>query len=227
MSRPLAAVFDLDGTLVDNMSFHGDTWMDAARRLGSSATRQQFEHEWAGRKSDEIFATLLGRAPAPGELARLIEEKEHAYRTSYAPHLAPLAGLIPFLDRLAAGGIRLAVATAAPPENRELVLGGLGLRRRFEVVVGAEEAPRGKPAPDLFLAAARRLGLDPARCLAFEDASNGVLSARAAGMEAVGVLTSATAEALRSAGARFVTRDFATLPAEVEAYLFGAPDPVT
>jgi HAD superfamily hydrolase (TIGR01509 family) len=123
---------------------------------------------------------------------------------------------------LQAAGIRLAVATAAPRENREMVLSALGLASRFEVVAGPEGADiRGKPAPDIYLLASRALDLPPASCLAFEDAVNGVLSARAAGLEAVGVLTSASEAELSEAGARFVVRDFTALPAELERLLFG------
>jgi HAD superfamily hydrolase (TIGR01509 family) len=225
MDRPRAAVFDLDGTLVDNMRFHGDAWLALSRRLGSAATRHDFEQRWAGKKADEIFRMLLGRTPTPEESARLEDEKETSYRESYRPHVEPVPGLLPFLDRLRAAGIRLAVATAAPEKNRDLVLGGLGLGSAFEVIAGPEAVARGKPAPDIYLGAARALGVDPRACLAFEDAVNGVLSARAAGMEAVGVLTSMGDAELRAAGARFTIRDYLTLPPELERLLLGASAP--
>jgi HAD superfamily hydrolase (TIGR01509 family) len=222
MKRPRAAVFDLDGTLVDNMRYHGDAWLALARRLGASATREDFERRWAGKKADEIFGFLLGRTPSSEETARLEGEKERAYRAAYRPLVAATPGLLAFLDRLQAGGLRLAVATAAPRENREMVLSALGLADRFEIVTGPEGADvRGKPAPDIYLAAARALDLPPASCLAFEDAVNGVLSARGAGMEVVGVLTSATQAELAEAGARFFVRDFTALPPELERVLFG------
>ena len=222
MDRPRAAVFDLDGTLVDNMRYHGDAWLALTRRLGASATREDFERRWSGKKADEIFGFLLGRRPSAEETARLEDEKERAYRAAYRPLVAPTPGLLPFLDRLQAAGIRLAVATAAPRENREMVLSALGLASRFEVVAGPEGAGiRGKPAPDIYLLASHALDLPPASCLAFEDAVNGVLSARAAGLEAVGVLTSASEAELSEAGARFLVRDFTALPAELERLLFG------
>jgi HAD superfamily hydrolase (TIGR01509 family) len=221
MPRPLAAVFDLDGTLVDNMAFHGEAWVRLARRLGSEATREQFEQTWAGKTSQEVLTLVLGRPPSPQELVRLSEEKEADYRAVFGPRLAPLAGLPAFLDRLAARGVRLAVATAAPKANRDFVLGGLDLLRRFEVVVGPEQVTRGKPWPDLFLAAARGLGLEGSRCLAFEDAVHGVSAALAAGMTAAAVLTTTRREALEAAGASFVLRDYSSLPPALEALLFG------
>lgn len=221
MDRPRAAVFDLDGTLVDNMRFHGDAWLALARRLGSPATRDDFERRWAGKKADEIFRFLLGRVPSPEEAARLEHEKETSYRASYRPHVEAVAGLLPFLDRLRRAGLRLALATAAPQGNRELVLGALGLLDAFEAVVGPEAAAHGKPAPDIYLGAARALALEPSRCLAFEDAVNGVLSARAAGMEVAGVLTATDAGDLVAAGARYTLRDYTALPADLEGLLFG------
>jgi len=222
MGRPRAAVFDLDGTLVDNMRYHGDAWLALARRLGASASREDFERRWAGKKADEIFGFLLGRTPSTEETVRLEDEKERTYRAAYRPLVAPVPGVHAFLDRLQAAGVRLALATAAPRENREMVLAALGLAQRFQVIAGPEgDDVRGKPAPDIYLAAARGLDLPPAACLAFEDAVNGVLSARAAGMEVAGVLTSATEAELAAAGARFFLHDYTALPAELARLLFG------
>ena len=175
--------------------------------FGAGLTLETFERDWAGRKNAEILRQLF-----PGidesEVHRLSDEKEELYRASYAPHLRPLAGVEEFLDDLARDGVALAVATAAPPENRTFVLDGLGLTSRFAHVIGAEHAPRGKPAPDIYLAAARALSLAPSLCLAFEDAKNGVLSAVAAGMTCVGVTTVLTEVELREAGAAIALRDF-------------------
>lgn len=219
--RPLAAVFDLDGTLVDNMPFHGRAWVAAAERLGVRATREQFEREWAGRTSEEIIEILLGGPQPAAVSARIVAEKEAAYQELYRPHVSPLPGLLTFLARLRATHIRVALATAAPAQNREFVLGALGLERAFEVVQGPEGIARGKPAPDIYLGAAARLGLEGGACVAFEDAVNGVRSARAAGMTAVAVLTTTEEADLRRAGASYVIRDFAALPVELERYLFG------
>lgn len=217
----LAAVFDMDGTLVDNMRFHSEAWVAISRRLGVEATAERFEREFAGQKNEEIFPTLLGRAVPPEELERLADEKESHYRKLYAPHLALHRGADGFLQRLRAAGVKLAVATAAPQGNRTLVLDGLGIRGWFGRIVGAEEVTRGKPAPDIFLAAARALGVEPGACVAFEDAVNGVRSAKAAGMLTVGITTTTPAEVLREAGAHWAVPDFDALPAEFESLVFG------
>ena len=220
-TRARAAVFDMDGTLVDNMAFHADAWVAIAReRLGLEVPRERFLREFAGKKNEEIIPVLAPGLSRP-EVSSLALEKEEAYRALYRPHLRPLAGLGAFLERLRAAGVVCAVATAAPPGNRDLVLDGLELRGVFAHVIGAEDAPRGKPFPDIYLAAARALAVAPGECVAFEDAANGVLSARAAGMPTLGLLTSTTREALLDAGAAWVVPDFQAVPGELERLLFG------
>ncbi|NBC44112.1 HAD family phosphatase [Corallococcus exiguus] len=217
----LAAVFDMDGTLVDNMDFHNRAWLTLARKLGlDGLTAERFQNEFAGKKNEEILPQLLGRTLSVAELDALAEEKESHYRAIYRPYLALHRGAEGFLHRLRDANLLLAVATAAPHGNRELVLDGLSVRPLFACVVGAEQVTRGKPAPDIFLAAAKALQVPPESCLAFEDAINGVLSARAAGMVTVGITTTTTAAALKNAGAHYTAPDFDTLPPELLARLF-------
>ena len=217
--RPLAVLFDLDGTLVDNMPFHVQAWLSMARSLGIALTEERFEREFSGRRNEEILPALLGRPVPPEELTRLADEKEAHYRALYAPHLAPVRGTRALLERLRGAGLGLAVASSAPRVNRAFVLDGLGLRPFFAHEVGAEHVTRGKPAPDLFLAAARALGVEPAACVVVEDAINGILAARAAGMSAVGITTLTPAAALREAGAHWLVPHFEALPEELEHWL--------
>ena len=211
------AVFDLDGTLVDNIRFHFAAFRALAERLGKVMDEATFQ-SFNGLKNEDIFPRFLGRPLTPEEIGALSDEKESAYRTLYLPELAAHRGAPELLARLRAAGVKLAVASSAPPANRAMVLEGLGWIDRFDAVV-ASEGLRGKPAPDIFLAAAERIGVAPADCLAFEDAANGVQAAAAAGMTVVGVTTNVPAADLVSAGARFTIEDFATLPPELAALL--------
>ncbi|WP_426750989.1 HAD family hydrolase [Myxococcus sp. Y35] len=218
-----AVVFDMDGTLVDNMRFHNEAWVSFARKLGLPLTAEDFQSRYAGKKNEEIIPELLGRPVAPDELTRIAEEKESHYRNLYRPHLQLHRGAEAFIQRLRDARVPAAIATAAPQGNRELVLDGLGIRPLFASIVGAEQVTRGKPAPDIFLAAAKALGVEPTACLAFEDAVLGVTSAREAGMTVVGLTTGAPEADLRQAGAHWVLPDFTTLPPELEQRLFGGP----
>jgi len=217
----LAAVFDLDGTLVDNMSFHAKAWVALMRRFGIEVPPARIEREFAGRRNQEILPVLLGRPLAPAELAELGEEKERLYQELYRPHLQLLRGCRNFLDRMARAGRPMALATASPRAARDFVLDGLALRSAFRHVVGNEDVLRGKPFPDMFLAASRALGVPSASCVAFEDAVNGVRAAKAAGMWTVGLTTAAPPEVLRGAGADWTMPDYAELPGELERSLFG------
>lgn len=230
VQRVKAAVFDMDGTLVDNMRFHADAWLEMVRRLArmpnlsdtarerlAGVTAEKFETGYAGKKNDEIFPELLDRIMQAEELARLADEKEQLYRDLATPHLVEMPGLRAFLDGLRARGIALAVATAAPPTNRALVLEKLRLDGVFAHIVGAEDAPRGKPHPDLYLAAARRLGIAPEDCVAFEDAPNGVRAAVAAGMRCAGVVTTTAAPKLVEVGAFCTFTRFDDVPAALTA----------
>lgn len=208
-------LFDLDGTMVDNMQYHVAAWIEMGKKLGHELTREYIQREFSGRKNEELFPLVLGRALDAAELERLSEEKEARYRELYGPHVRLLAGLEAFLDRLAARGVAVGIATAAPVHNRELVLDRSGLAARISVIVGAERVTRGKPAPDLFLEAARQLGGEPSATLVFEDAVLGVQAGRAAGMSVCGVTTGEPADVLRAAGAQLTIRDFTELPHEL------------
>ena len=207
-----AVLFDLDGTLVDNMRYHIDAWIEMGKKLGHELTREQIQRDFSGRKNEELFPALLGRPLLPAELRELSAEKEARYRELFAPHVKLLDGVEAFLDLLARRGVAVGIATAAPEDNRNLVLERTGLRTRVGVIVGAEDVQHGKPAPDLFLAAARQLGCEPNAALVFEDAVLGVQAARAAGMAICGVTTSEPSEPLLAAGADWTVRDFTELP---------------
>jgi beta-phosphoglucomutase family hydrolase len=215
--RIRAVLFDLDGTLVDNMKAHIDAWIVIGRKLGRELTSEEILRDFSGRKNEEILPKVAGRPLTPAELEALAEEKEALYRELYAPDLRLLDGAAALLDELAAHRVACGIASAAPRKNRDFVLNGLGLMSRMGAIVGAEEVTRGKPAPDLFLEAARRLGCDPHATLVFEDAVLGVQAGRAAGMTVCAVTTSESSEVLAAAGAQFTIADFTQLPRELRA----------
>ena len=231
-------IFDLDGTLLDNMALHAEAFaifmarhgltpLDADQRQGGpggTAASPQLEERGrihsdranAGKRNRDIFPVLFGRALADDELRRYADEKEGLYRELSRGRLVALAGLDRLLERLHARRIPVAVATSAPPENVRHTLAELGLDGRLDRVVRADEVPRGKPHPDVFLAAAHLLGVPAAECVAFEDAPAGVAAAKAAGMTCVGVTTSFTASALATSG---IAPDFTV--ADFDEYLKG------
>lgn len=188
MQAKRAFVFDMDGTIVDNMDFHTRSWITFFERRGKAIDADEFFRTTAGRQGKEIIRAEMGEDLSDEDVAVLNHEKESVYREIYAPHRKTVTGFDALIARAQAEGVELAVATAAPPANIEFTLDGLGLRRHFSVVVGAADVARGKPHPDVFLKAAELCGVLPADCIVFEDAPLGVEAARRAGMRCV-VLT--------------------------------------
>ena len=181
-----AYIFDMDGTLIDNCAWHVLAWRDFAHRHGRDLSERQIL-DWMGATSSYYMNRIFEREVPADECAELTREKEELYRAMYAPHLALADGLKEILDDARRRGIQLAIATGGSLDNVDFILDGLNLRPMFDVIVDASQYERGKPAPDCYLKAAARMGLDPAECLVFEDAVAGVRSGKAAGMRVAAV----------------------------------------
>jgi beta-phosphoglucomutase family hydrolase len=190
-----AFIFDMDGTIVDNMAFHTKSWIAFFQRRGRDIDADEFFRTTAGRQGKEIIRSHFGADLPDDEVLVLNHEKEAVYRELYEPHRKTVAGFDQLIEEAKARGVTLAVATAAPNANIEFTLDGLDLRRHFDAVVGAADVPRGKPHPDVFLEAAERCGAAPEHCVVFEDAPLGVEAARRAGMRAVVLTTTLPAAA--------------------------------
>lgn len=207
-----AFIFDMDGTIVDNMAFHTRSWVTFFQRRGKDIDADEFFRTTAGRQGKEIIRSHMGADLPDDEVAVLNQEKEAVYRELYEPHRKTLAGFDDLVGQAKAHGVALAVATAAPNANITFTLDGLDLRRHFDAVVGAADVPRGKPHPDVFLKAAERVGALPAHCIVFEDAPLGVEAARRAGMRCVVLATTLPAEAFAGFDNVIkVVRDFSEL----------------
>jgi len=187
---PRAVIFDIDGTIVDNMHLHAEAFARFAERHGLPPLTQDDRARLDGRRNSEIFPILFKREVPREEWLAYEQEKEGLYRELSRGRLAPLKGLHQLIDRLRADRIPMALATSAPKANVIHTLAELDLAAAFPVIVRGDEVARGKPAPDVFLEAARRLGVAPADCLVFEDAPMGIEAAHAGGMRVVGLTTS-------------------------------------
>ena len=195
MTRPQGVVFDVDGTLVDNMALHAEAFVRFCARHGLPPFTTDMRARLDGKRNRDIFPVLFERTLGEDELRAFTSEKEGLYRELSCGVLAPLPGLVDLLDRLEAARVPVALATSAPAENVAHTLRELGLTERLTRVVRSDQVPRGKPYPDVFLEAARVIGAPPERCIAFEDAPMGVKAARAAGMHCVAITTTFSREA--------------------------------
>lgn len=211
-----AFVFDMDGTIVDNMAFHTSSWISFFERRGQNLDADEFFRATAGRQGGEIMRTYLGEHLSDDEVALLNHEKESVYRELYAPHRKPVDGFDALVAQAKANGVKLAVGTAAPPANVEFTLDGLDLRRHFDAIVGALDVARGKPHPDVFLKAAELCGVPPEHCIVFEDAPLGVEAARRAGMRCIVLTTTLPASSFEGFdNVIAIVRDFSELKADL------------
>jgi HAD superfamily hydrolase (TIGR01509 family) len=199
--RPQGVVFDLDGTLTDNMACHAEAFALFLRHHGLPAMTMAMRHRIDGKRNSEIFPILFDRELTSAEIGAFSEEKESAYRELSRERLEPLAGAVTLLERLSERGILVAVATSAPEKNVTHTLAAIGLADRIGVIARSDTVPRGKPFPDVFLRAAYELGVSPGTCLAFEDAPLGVAAARSAGMRCVAITSTFSAATLAASDA--------------------------
>ncbi|MCL4814433.1 MAG: HAD family phosphatase [Vicinamibacteraceae bacterium] len=205
-----AFVFDLDGTMVDNMAPHLEAFARFGQRHGLPPLTMADRARIDGKRNAEVFATVFGRTLTDAEWRAFEDEKEALYRELSVGRLVPTPGLERLLALAGERDIAIAVATSAPRENVEHTLRELGLAHLLPYVARGDEVPHGKPAPDVFLAAARRIGVPPALCVAFEDAPMGIAAARRAGMQTCGLTTSFTRAQLEALDEppHFVVGDF-------------------
>jgi HAD superfamily hydrolase (TIGR01509 family) len=207
VSDTRAVVFDMDGVLVDSGAHHREAWSRMLEELGV-APPPGFWRKTIGRPAVEAVPLLLGGPVAPSEARRLANRTHAHYVTLAARGLPAVAGAAAFVDTLRAHEVPLAVATSARRADVIALLEPLGLLDRFGVVVAAEDVTRGKPDPEVYLQAARRLGVAPEHCLVFEDAIVGVQAARGCGMRVFGVATAYEPADLLAAGAEHVITTF-------------------
>jgi beta-phosphoglucomutase family hydrolase len=182
-------IFDMNGTMIDDMSYHTKAWFDILNNdLQANMSWDAVKEQMYG-KNQELLLRVFGRERfSEEEMEVLSLEKEKRYQAAYQPELRLIDGLDSFLERSQNTGVKLSIGSAAIRFNVDFVLDGLNIRHYFDVVVCADDVAISKPDPDTFLKAAAAMELQTANCIVFEDAPKGVEAAHNAGMKAV-VLT--------------------------------------
>lgn len=181
-----AVLWDVDGVLIDSGEQHRRAWEQLARE-------EQFPYSdaafWAtfGMRNADIFPRMFGVSGPPERIAALADRKEAIYRALLAEDAVALPGAKELLVALHDAGYRQALGSSAPPANLEAIIRLLDIGSLLDAVVSGEAVAHGKPAPDIFLAGAARLGIIPAQCLVIEDAPAGVAAAHAGGMRCLAV----------------------------------------
>lgn len=209
-----AALFDMDGTLVDNTLAHMRAFEIFCARYGVTGWKEKLSQAF-GMGNDDIMRLIM-----PAELIRerglasLAEEKEAIYREIYAPEIRPVEGLVPLLESLCAAGVRCAVGSSGCRANVDFVLEKCRIGEFFDARISGDRVTRCKPDPEIYLTAAAALGMAPADCVVFEDAKAGIESARRAGVgRVVALATTLPREVLeRETDADVIGETFADLP---------------
>jgi HAD superfamily hydrolase (TIGR01509 family) len=173
--------------LADSRSYHWQSWQEALATVGVVVTEAQFLASF-GQRNDAILGSWLGPDADPEQVVRVGEEKEARYRALVeAQGVVPLPGAAEWVESLHRAGWDQAIASSAPRLNVEVMHRALGFTGLIDVLVAAEDVRNGKPDPEVFLTAAKRLGVPPGRCVVVEDAEAGIEAARRGGMASVGV----------------------------------------
>lgn len=183
-----AFLFDLNGTMIDDMAFHIRAWHRIANSLGAGINLQRTKEECYGKNGDFIERVFPGRF-TDEEKDRIGTEKEQGYQEEFRPHLKLIDGLDPFLRGARDCGIKTAIGSAAIRFNVDFVLDGLNIRPLIDAIVCADDVDESKPHPETFLQCAGALHVAASDCLVFEDAPKGVEAAQNAGMDCVVITT--------------------------------------
>lgn len=199
-------LFDMDGTLVHTDHLHFQAFQTILGPHGIELDWTMYRSFVMGKSNESVAARLFPHLPVD-QRAGLLDAKEAEYR-GLASDLKPADGLMALLDWAAGAGVKVAVVTSAPRESAEHVLGALGIAARFEAVITRDEVADPKPHPLPYLTALRAIDGDPARSVAFEDSTAGVVSATAAGLPVVGLTPPLDENDLHGHGARMLIEDY-------------------
>ncbi|WP_432117471.1 HAD family hydrolase [Streptomyces sp. bgisy032] len=183
----VSVIFDLDGTLVDSEPHYFEAGRQTLAAHGVTGFGWADHERYVGISTLETVADWKERYGLRASVEELFADKNRRYLDLARRSTRAYPEMRRFVELLAAGGVPMAVASGSSPEAIEAVLAGTGLDACLRTVVSADEVARGKPAPDVFLEAARRLGADPSRCVVLEDAPPGAAAAHAAGMRCIAI----------------------------------------
>jgi beta-phosphoglucomutase family hydrolase len=197
-TRLEAVLWDLDGVIADTADYHYRAWRNIFNERGVEFSKADFMR-YFGRRHDTIIRFAVGDSLSPEEFRAISERKQVLYRRLVSQNIIPLPGAVELIKSLNAHGIKTAIGSSAVAENIDVILRGLGIQDCFQAIAYGTEVAEGKPSPQIFLLAAKKLGVKPADCVVIEDAIAGVTAARRAGMKCIAVTNSHPGDKLQNA----------------------------
>jgi beta-phosphoglucomutase family hydrolase len=205
-----AVIFDLDGTIVFSHPTHFAAYEKLFGEFGITWSFEEFEKVFAGTGAPAIIEQILERNGVSGfDLPALVKKKRDIFNEILAhKKLEVVPGFFEFLKEVNRLGLKKIIASGSNKANIRAMLENIGVSEDFPIVVSGEEVARPKPAPDIFLAAAQKIGVEPAQCLVIEDTDHGVRAARAAGMKCIAFTTTLPAVILKKAEPDSIAKDY-------------------
>lgn len=183
-----AVIWDMDGVIVDTVTYHSHAWQHILQQRGVSITEEEYKG-FFGQRNDTIIRSKIGDDISDEEMDKIAIEKEEYYHKLIEGKLQPLPGAVELIKALSAHGFSMAIASSAPKTTIELLLKDLDVWQYFAVDVAGREVAEGKPSPQIYLLAAEKLGADPQDCIVIEDALAGITGAKKANMKCLAVAT--------------------------------------
>lgn len=214
-----AVIFDMDGTMVDSMPYHLQSWQKFLERKGLAVSQQEIKEKGHGTLFD-IIPRFFGDHISREESYHLAMEKEALFREMYLPFIKPIEGLMEWLGRLKQHGIKIGLGTAADFSNTDFTLDTLGIREFFDVIVTSDIVPEGKPSPAVYTYAAHAMQVNPSACMVFEDTFSGLQSGKSAGMKVAVMTTSHPAEQWNGYDADLILNNYKEADMEKISRLF-------
>lgn len=186
MPQRQAIIFDMDGLMVDSEPLARRAWDQILQTYGHNMTDDVYR-QMIGRRTDQAGQILLNNYALPLTLDKLVTEKASIFHEIRAQGVPAMPGLMVLQETIQERNIPWAVATSSPREHATIILTQLGLAETCHAIAAGNEVTYGKPAPDIYLLAAKRLGINPTLCLALEDSEPGCQAAAAAGMKVIAI----------------------------------------
>jgi beta-phosphoglucomutase len=186
--HPKAFLFDLNGTMIDDMPYHISSWHQILNKLGAELSHEQVKHECYGKNHELLERIFPGRFTEK-EKDSMSLAKEDSYQSDFRPHLKLIDGLGNFLKEAKHKQIKMAIGSAAIQYNIDFVLDGLDIRHYFDAIISADDVKKSKPDAETYLKCAQELRLYPWECVVFEDSPKGVEAAANAGMKSIVITT--------------------------------------
>ena len=204
-----AIIFDLDGTLVDSLPYHHESWRIFFKK--NNIEENDFDEIYKNYKGGgtlELMTSVFGDIYTKDELEKMSDDKEVIFRDIYRSKIFPINGLRKFLDNLKKNNILLSIGSNAIRKNVLMTIKELGITNYFSSIICGDEVSKGKPDPEMYIKTLSNLNVNKNECIIFEDSIEGVTAAKNANIKAIGVTSSQSSETLKSVGAFKTIEDY-------------------